>query len=272
MVLIVLLLVFGASGCVVTQSTAPGPGSGSGSGLASGPGSAGAGYPCSYFHGDGCYYYVSNGTAIPCDVVDDPFTLNYCHNTSGDYYEYYEGTTILCTDAECDNSTSNVAVSPPQLCKPAGKSVYANLANGGQAWEVVNQQEDQNTTRQPITTRFISTSASTVTTSVSADLTVNVDALLGTIFVSVHAELNASVTKTASTVVGNEVTVTAPAGATAYGIYGVRVQISSGHLYQTNSCGAETTNYGSVKAYVPIASGWCVWLSGQTPCRVVSGS
>ena len=227
------------------------------------------GYPCtlykSYGSSDGCFYFIKNGTAVACQFgKTDP-----CQNTKGDFYDYYDGKTYVGGNHNLA-SFSLTAVATPELCSP--KFTYDNLANSGQAWQVVNQQEDQNTTQQTITIRFSSTSATTISTSASVNVTANADAALGVVFVSVRAQINASVTRTASTVVGNEVTVTIPAGMTAYGIYGVKVQVTGGHLYQSNSCGTAKPNYGDVQTYVPIAPGWCVWLSGQTPCRVLPGT
>lgn len=226
------------------------------------------GYPCTkppsqVNQTQDCYYFINDGKAIACK----PSRTNLCQNTAGNYYDYssYFGKTFLCEDhIACFESK---VVTVPKLCSP--RFMYDNLANGGQAWQVVNQQADQNSSERPITIRFISNSASTISSSVSARVTVNADALLGVVFASVQAQINASVTRTVSTVVGNEVAVTIPPGMTAYGIYGVKVQVSNGHLYQSNSCGAAKPNYGEVQTYVPIASGWCIWLSGQTPCRVV---
>ena len=116
-----------------------------------------------------------------------------------------------------------------------------------------------------------STSASTVSTSASINITVDAGAALGVVFASVHAELNASVAKTVGTVAGNNYNVTIPPGKTAYGSYGVQVQVTTGNLDQSNVCGT-TANYNSIQAYVPIVPGWCVWLSGETPCRVVRPS
>lgn len=250
LVLAVLILAFVASGCTATLSNTP------------------QGYPCSNQginnKGEGCFYFIKNGTAIACQNG----TNDICDNTIGPFYDSLgPDTTLLCQDHyACANFTQ---VTTPVLC--SAKFAYDNLANDGQEWQVVNRQEDQNTTGQSITLRFISTSATTISTTASIDLTANADAILGVIFVSVHAQLNASVSKTASTVVGNEVQVTIPPHQTAYGIYGVNVQVATGHLYQNNKCGGQA-NYGEVQTYVPIAPGWCVWISGETPCRVVSGS
>jgi hypothetical protein len=223
------------------------------------------GFPCSQWSGyQGCFYFMSNGSAVACQI--DTNTGDLCTNTNGNFYSYYERTTVLCEEQQC------VSYIPCSL-----RVTYDNLVNDGLAWQVVNHQQDQNATRSPSTITFTSTSATTVSTSVSAsasiDISVNADALFATIFASVHAQINASVTTTATTVVGNAVKVTTPAGGTANGIYGVSVQVTSGHLYQSSSCGAAggENNYGTVQTYVPIAPGWCVWISGETPCRIVSG-
>jgi hypothetical protein len=243
----VLALVLAAASCGTTvSSTTP------------------TGFPCTQFNfeGDwGCFYFISNGSAVPCSVDKNDDDL--CTNTNGDFYYYLDNQTVLCKDQACDNYVN---------CSP--RYTYSDLVNDGLAWQRVNEQTDQNTSSQPITTTFSSTSATTISTSASVDLVVNADALLGFIFASVHAQINASVIKAASTVVGNNVEVSVPAGKTAYGIYGVSVQVTDGHLYQGNSCGAAAgeINYGNVRTYAPLGAGWCVWISGQTPCRLVPGS
>ncbi len=227
------------------------------------------GYPCTDKEGN-CYYFISNGTAKACHVG----ILNFCENTTGPYYDHLSlnGKTYLCKthDGCLGPGEHAIGVGTPQICSP--KFAYNGLANDGQAWEVVKQQADQNATQRPVTIRFTSTSATTVTASLSVNVSAHVAAILGVVFASVHAQVNASVTRIASTVVGNSVTVNVPAGATANGIYGVRVQVTRGHLYQANSCGPAKPDYGNVQTYVPITPGWCVWLSGQPPCRVVSKS
>jgi hypothetical protein len=224
------------------------------------------GYPCSNKE-DNCYYFISDGTVQPCDVG----IINFCKNTPGSYYDYLslDHKTYRCVHHYgcLGVGMHAVSVPTPQLCSRAFK--YSALTSSGQAWQVVNRQTDQNSTDQPVTTRFVSNSATTVTASASIHLSASADAILGVVFASVHAQVNASVTRVASTVVGNAVSVHVPAGATANAIYGVKVQITRGHLYQSNSCGPGKRNYGVVRTYVPISPGWCVWLSGQPPCRVV---
>lgn len=242
------------------------------------------GYPCTSVSNVACFYFISNGTAVACDVIDDSTQLDYCDNANTEFYGYSSGGTVLCADRECETTTavntpSLSATTPPiAAATPAhcsAKFAYDHLSNGGQAWEVVNKLEDQNTTGASIITTFTSSSATTVSTSVSASAGINISGsasvLFATIFASVHAQINGSVAKTATTVVGNEVRVTIPAGKVVYGIYGVSVQVADGHLYQSNKCNGQA-NYGEVQSYVPIAPGWCVWIVGQTPCRIVSGN
>lgn len=215
----------------------------------------------------GCYYFMSNGTSFPCHIDVTVIKKQYCTNTSGEFYFYYDGKTYACATQNCANGDT---ASAPESCSP--KYTYNDLVNEGQAWRVINQQADQNTTSGPVTIDLSSTTATTVSESASVELSVNADALLDIIFVSVHAQINASVSKTASTVVGNAVRVTIPAGMTANGIYGVRVQVTKGHLYQSNTCGSAKPDYGNVMTYVPLSTGWCVWLSDHTPCQAIPGN
>jgi hypothetical protein len=254
LVLVVLMLVLVVGGCSSTTSATP------------------AGLSCTHVTGDfsedGCYYFIQNGTSVPCSVNFGP-NGSLCQNAIGPFYDYDGITTYRCLNNQCTSHTPGNGIT----C--SSKFLYNNLVSNGEAWEAVNQLQDQNTTQAPISTQFISTSATTVHVDFSASASINVggslDVLFATIYTNVHAQVNTSVSKTASTVVGNELTITIPAGGTAYGIYGVRVQVTTGLLYQENSCNGQT-NYGDVQTYVPIASGWCVWLSGETPCRVVKGS
>jgi len=66
--------------------------------------------------------------------------------------------------------------------------------------------------------------------------------------------------------IGNSYNVTIPAGKTAYGNYGVKVQVTSGDFSDTARCEGQKSNWGTDVTYVPIASGWCVWLSNQPAC------
>jgi hypothetical protein len=150
---------------------------------------------------------------------------------------------------------------PNPECSP--KYTYADLVNDGQAWQAVDRAQDQNTTQNSISIQFSSSSATTITTSASIELSASLKA----VFASVQAKINASVSRAVSTEVGNEVSVTVPAAMTANGIYGVKVQVTTGSLYINSTCGDKT--YKNVRTYVPIAPGWCVWISGQTSCRVV---
>jgi hypothetical protein len=250
--------VSGGDGISTTSSTAP-------------PG----GYPCTDISEPGanigCYYFISNGIAVACQT--DLSASNFCTNTNGNYYNYDFGETFICKNAACTNTA--VVAAPVVVAAPncSVKIAYNNLVNDGEAWRVVNQEQDQNGTQAPITTKFSSTTATNITTTASVDITANAAAVLGFVFASVHAQINASVAKVESTVIGNEVTVTIPAGMTAYGIYGVKVQVTGGHLSQSDACGGPDNNdYGQVQTYAPLSPGWCVWLSGETPCRVVQGS
>ncbi|HEX8731712.1 MAG TPA: hypothetical protein VF725_06585, partial [Ktedonobacterales bacterium] len=67
--------------------------------------------------------------------------------------------------------------------------------------------------------------------------------------------------KTAS--FGNDTDVIVPAGQTANGIYGVKVQVTDGHLYDKKPCANRAKDYGNVTTYIPVASGWCIWFSGE---------
>jgi len=180
---------------------------------------------------------------------------------------------IMCTApvSGCDLSSSSGPQGPAaaESSSCAVNYSYDDLSSGGKAWLVVDEEQDQNTTSEPVSGTFISHTSTTVSMSASLNVTVDVDALFPAIFASVHAEINAAVSRTATTDVGNSFNLTIPAGKTAYGIYGVQEQVTSGTLTSTDSCNSDQTNYGTVSTDVPISPGWCVWLSGQPPCAVL---
>ena len=225
-----------------------------------------AGYPCTISNYDGvnqgCFYYMDDGTAVACQVDETQYGKSACTNTTGNFYDYSDGATSLCIGpgGYCDNSIA---------CSP--KFTYSHLVNDGEAWQVVNRQQDQNDGQQSISADFTSTSATTKSTTLSVSVTAYASATLGFIFASVKAQVNASVVESESTVIGNTVKVSVPPGDIENGIYGVSVQVVDGRLYQGSSCGVGggEINYGTVQTYVPIGSGWCTWLSGHTPCRIV---
>lgn len=227
------------------------------------------GTPCTSYNSLCYYYYNHAGTPIACTV--DGVSGNDCSTTSGPYYEYdtLNGKTIECSaDPNWICPTSKL-VTPVAQCPPPN-FVYDTLVNKGQAWKVVEQDQDQNGTSGLVQATFTSTKSDTITASASVSVPGHADAVIGVILASVEAHINTSVRASVTTVVDNNYNLTVPAGKTAYGIYGVRVQVTSGHLYDTKSCGGSKADYGTVISYIPIAIGWCVWLSGQQPCPTVS--
>jgi hypothetical protein len=224
-----------------------------------------AGIPCT---SDGriCSYFESNGTLNLCVIGS-----TYCTNAPGPFYEYdeVEKATFYCTSQTSTDCLQTTPPSPPGSCTPTSTYAYTGLVDDGRAWKVVDKQQDQNTTTGPASVTFISTTSTSVSASASVEVKVDVSALLPVIFASVRADINASVAQSATTVVGNSFNLSVPAGLTAYGIYGVQEQVASGHLSGDTSCGGHKADYGTVKSYVPISPGWCVWLSDQPPCVVV---
>ena len=169
----------------------------------------------------------------------------------------------------CQPASSQASIDTASPNCPVSYS-YNDLVNGGKAWTVVDLEEDQNSTSDPASATFISRTATTVSMSASLNIGIDVDAILAPIFASVHAQINASVSRSTTTDIGNRFGVTVPAGKTAYGIYGVQEQITSGNLSGDDTCSGGKTDYGTVSTYVPISPGWCVWVSGQPPCVVLS--
>lgn len=155
--------------------------------------------------------------------------------------------------------------------------VYDDLINMGESWIVVNQQQDQNEFTYSIQATLTSTTAKTVmvtdklafTTSYSESVGVSEDGIESTITESVKTEINHSVSRSVTVTIGNDTTVTIPVGKTVYGNYGVRVQVTDGRLYDQAGCEGTQSYFGPDITYVPIATGWCIWISGQPPCPSV---
>jgi len=163
----------------------------------------------------------------------------------------------------------------PVPCQP--HYIYDNLINIGTSWIVVNQQQDQNNTTSPIQVTFTSTTSRTITVTDKLGLTqtstsseeVSGEAIQDTITNSVAVAINHSVSRSVTATIGNGTVITIPAGKTAYGNYGVRVQVTDGRLYDQADCEGENSYFGPDITYVPVATGWCVWISGQPSCPSV---
>lgn len=168
----------------------------------------------------------------------------------------------------CNNPT-------PAPCKP--QYVYDDLIDMGKSWIVVNQQQDQNNSTSPTPATFMSITSKTIkvtdqqgmTETSGSSLGVNSEDIQSTITHSVQYQINISVSLSVTTTIGNSTTVTVPAGKTVYGNYGVKVQITDGRLYDQAGCEGENSYFGPDITYTPIAVGWCVWISGATPCPSV---
>jgi len=216
------------------------------------------------------YFTIHNGRKTPCSdpTSNIPSNIPGC---SGPYYAVSEnnGVTYYCQSKEC---FTPVPITPPPQC--TSKYVYDNLVNEGQSWEVVSQQQDQNNATTPAQVTFTSTTSKTVTVTDKLDVIANLNAnvagdagiLIGVITLNVKAEIDHEVTQAVNATIGNTYTVSIPPGETAYANYGVRVQITSGHLYDKAGCEGKKPDWGTDVTYTPIATGWCVWLSDQPPC------
>lgn len=163
----------------------------------------------------------------------------------------------------------------PVPCQP--HYVYDDLIAIGTSWIVVNQQQTQNNTTSPIQGTFMSTTSKTITvtdklgmtTTSTSSTEISAEEIQHTITNSVAVEINHSVSYSVTATIGNSTDVTIPAGKTAYGNYGVRVQITDGRLYDQAGCEGENSYFGPDITYTPIATGWCVWISSQSPCPSV---
>lgn len=235
------------------------------------------GLPCTEFHesslnttvANSCLYYFNNNVATACGTSA---ATDYCPATKGAYYSYglKDGKTFKCTIHNSCGSANNAVITDPTLLCPRQIWSYNSLVNLQTAWRVVDEVHDQNNTPSAAEVTFTSTKSSTVTVGTSTDVTQYTELDLKVITASVQREVNSSVVNSSTAVIGNSYTVTAPAGRTVFGIYGVQVQMTAGHLYATEAysgdpCTSLKQDLGTVTTTVPIGPGWCVWLDNQSP-------
>jgi hypothetical protein len=218
----------------------------------------GCGAPAVYHDTKYSYYTIHNGIKTPCN--------GGFSNCGNDFYEVGSpsGSIYHCTPM-C-NIFAPTYVSPT-TCIP--NYAYDNLVNDGLSWVVTSRQQDTNNTVSPAQVTFTSTTSKTVTVTdkldVIAKLGGDADILIADITLNVKAEIDYEVTQTVDATIGNAYTVSILPGETAYGNYGVRVQITSGHLYDKAKCEGSKSDSGMDITYVPIDTGWCVWTSNQSP-------
>jgi hypothetical protein len=233
----------------------------------------------------GCgYYTVQNSTQTNCTPGVD------CGNSY--YQDDGYGNTYHCDSSGCD--TSNPVTPPaasPAACScfapPASiqsdtsvqssvstqcvpNYIYDKLVDKGQAFSVVSPQENINGSTSPTPDTFTATTSKTVTVTdqnnVISSLTASAQIpLLASITSAVRTQINHSVAQAVTTSIGNSTNLTVPPGQTGYADYGVIVQVVNGHLYDQSNCEASNSDFGMDITYVPVASGWCSWVSSQSP-------
>ena len=141
--------------------------------------------------------------------------------------------------------------------------VYDHIAYQGQMLVVTDREQTGNNSGKDLTLTLTAQKSTTVT--VSADA--GVDADLGAIFAGVKAQLHATVSFSVTAGIINSPMITIPDGAIGYGDYGVFVQLAAGHLYSPNC----HQDYGAqVSSRIPVAAGWCVWVTGESPAKCES--
>jgi hypothetical protein len=150
--------------------------------------------------------------------------------------------------------------------------VYDSLQNMGTSWSVQYTTSTQNNTDSAVNTTFRSTVHTTVSVTDSLGLTASGDvSLLTLITASVKTSVNASVTQSITLDVGNDAEYVVPPHSTANANYGVKVQVVGGHLY-TSKDSCNQVSWGRVITYVPVSSGWCIWLNSETPCPTINSN
>jgi len=235
----------------------------------------------------GCgYYTVQNGTQINCTPGADCGNSYYLDNGYGNTYH--------CDSSGCDTSNpitppaaspaacscsappASIQQNTPTQCVP--NWIYDQLTDKGIVEEVITKQENVNSIASPAQETFVATTSKTVTVSdelnfvssasfhAGADIDIGVD-IGASITASVKLNINHAVVKSVTTIVGDSVTVTIPAKKTGYAIYGVRMQTTSGHLYDKGGCEGNKSDAGTDTTYTPITAGWCTWDSDTSdPC------
>lgn len=199
---------------------------------------------------------------------------------------------MILSFSACDDGNTQGNSSTPS-CHPT--YVYDNLANKGQAIEVLDFESDYNGTSNAQTYAFtvsrtqsiaISQSKTDIQTvhieangsAIVGGSTINVDALgtaqVDAVYNSVQ-QFNSSIEKTVTTSIADEAKLTVPPMVWANGIYGVFVQIVSGHLYSDNC--PHHDDFGNITTLSPYKHGWCTWTrgpnvftgGGQGPCLII---
>jgi hypothetical protein len=214
------------------------------------------------------FYMVKDGKKISCDIWTSP-SVGGCGNV---YYEIYNGQTYACGFStgcnEDQPAVDDVGASSSTQCTPHW--TYDHLTDKGESWIVVSPLEDTNNSPSLLPVTFAATTTKTVTVTDSAgvitSLTASADALIATITASVRVQINHTVSQSVKVAIGNSPVLSIPPGKTGYANYGVKVQMTSGHLYDNAKCESGKGDWGMDTTYIPIATGWCLWIDGETPC------
>lgn len=218
-------------------------------------------------------YNVHNGKLTKCTLSSHPGNGNgdgvctwpfYASSNSSDpTTDLYECSSYNGT---CTPVTSNTFLTPTSQCIPHW--VYDQLANKGVAWQILYQQVYTNggTTTTDWTVTFSQSLTVTVTDEKQATSSLDakdIDLIITTIALSVKQQVNHSVASAVQVTVTNSPRILVAPGTTAHAIYGVEVQKTSGHLYDSNKC-ESNWDFGMDLTYTPIASGWCSWIGDKS--------
>lgn len=178
-------------------------------------------------------------------------------------------------------------------CTP--KYVYDQVKDGGEALEVLDFESAYNGTANNADFTLTATHSASVSISRSdtqiqkfhAEVKGEAPILTGNAFVpvavvqanaiydSIHQQTE-SVSKTMTSTTGSNIRLTIPPMSKGYGIYGVVVKITSGHLYSQNCTNHD--DVGNISTIIPEHFDWCTWTRGPTlfteggqgPCLVVA--
>ncbi len=200
---------------------------------------------------------------------------------------------VLSLVACDDTSSSQASPTPTPSCQP--KYVYDGVQDKGTAMVVVDREANYNgstgvadmtlTAMQSGTVSISRSKTQTETTHVQADgaaivggTTGNIEAvgiLQAQAIYEKVSQINTSVSTTETVSFGNQWHITVPAMSWGYGVFGIYVQITTGHLYSQNC--PQNVDFGNVTTLTPYNKGWCTWTrgpstftgGGQGPCLVV---
>jgi hypothetical protein len=227
------------------------------------------------------YYQTKDGKLSACSGNSAGVGVSdICPDTKDSffYYDPDNNNTYYCDSGSHKNceETDNNPVNPPSTITasttcPTPSFAYSNLVNESTGWVVADEEVDQNTTQTTATATFSSKKSTTTSITLNVDMQAYANAILGVVFAGVQAKVNFALVKTSTAAIGNSFSAQIPPNSTIHAIYGIKMQVTSGHLYMLNPCGSQKYDQPSAESRIPIAPGWCVWIDdNNVDCPILS--